>query len=49
VEGYSHVEIGEILGIKEGTSRSQYARGRALLIQWIEQQNRNVKNRTYAG
>jgi RNA polymerase sigma-70 factor (ECF subfamily) len=49
VEGYSHVEIGQMLGIKEGTSRSQYARARALLIQWIEQQNTDVKNRTYAG
>ena len=49
VEGYSHVEIGQILGIKEGTSRSQYARARALLIQWIEQQNTDVKNKTYAG
>ena len=29
VEGYTHVEIGEILGIHEGTSRSQYARARA--------------------
>lgn len=49
VEGYSHVEIGQMLGIKEGTSRSQYARARALLIQWIEQQNKDIKNRTYAG
>jgi RNA polymerase sigma-70 factor (ECF subfamily) len=49
VEGYSHMEIGQILGIKEGTSRSQYARARALLIQWIEQQNTAFKNRTYAG
>ena len=31
VEGYSHVEIGKILGIQEGTSRSQYARARGLL------------------
>ncbi len=36
VEGYTHVEIGTILGIQEGTSRSQYARARALLITWIE-------------
>jgi RNA polymerase sigma factor (sigma-70 family) len=35
VEGYSHVEIGKILGVNEGTSRSQYARARALLISWI--------------
>lgn len=35
VEGFSHVEIGKLLGINEGTSRSQYARARALLISWI--------------
>ena len=35
VEGYTHVEIGKILGINEGTSRSQYARARALLISWV--------------
>lgn len=49
VEGYSHVEIGRMLGISEGTSRSQYARGRALLIKWIEQRSNEVKNATYAG
>ena len=48
VEGYSLVEIGQLLGISEGTSRSQYARGRALLIKWIEQRNNEVKNATYA-
>lgn len=48
VEGYSHVEIGQMLGVKESTSRSQYARARALLIQWIEKHNRDVKNGTYA-
>lgn len=36
VEGYKHTEIASILGISEGTSRSQYARARALLIEWIE-------------
>lgn len=36
VEGYTHVEIGQILGINEGTSRSQYSRARALLINWIK-------------
>ncbi|MDR0384491.1 MAG: sigma-70 family RNA polymerase sigma factor [Prevotellaceae bacterium] len=35
VEGYSHAEIAEQLGIQEGTSRSQYARARALLQQKI--------------
>lgn len=36
VEGYSHVEIGTMLGISDGTSRSQYYRARALLIDWID-------------
>ena len=31
VEGYSHREIGELLGIAEGTSKSQLARARRLL------------------
>jgi len=48
VEGFNHVEIGKILGIKEGTSRSQYARARALLIQWIEQKEKGIKKAVYA-
>ncbi|MDQ2718437.1 MAG: RNA polymerase sigma factor [Bacteroidota bacterium] len=36
VEGYTHVEIASMLGISDGTSRSQYARARSLLIEWIE-------------
>lgn len=36
VEGFKHVEIASMLGISEGTSRSQYARARVILIQWIE-------------
>jgi RNA polymerase sigma-70 factor (ECF subfamily) len=35
IEGYSHAEIAERLGIQEGTSRSQYARARTLLQQKI--------------
>lgn len=31
VEGYNHKEIAELLGISEGTSKSQYARARSLL------------------
>jgi RNA polymerase sigma factor (sigma-70 family) len=38
VEGFTHVEIGKMLGINEGTSRSQYARARGLLISWIKKQ-----------
>jgi len=48
VEGYSHVEIGKILGINEGTSRSQYARARSLLISWIKKLSTVTKNETYA-
>jgi RNA polymerase sigma factor (sigma-70 family) len=31
IEGYSHKEIGEMLGISEGTSKSQYSRAKAHL------------------
>ena len=48
VEGFNHVEIGKILVIQESTSRSQYARARSLLIQWIEQKNNDVKKTVYA-
>jgi RNA polymerase sigma factor (sigma-70 family) len=47
VEGYSHVEIGKLLGIKEGTSRSQYARARTLLIGWLEKHSVNSKTSNY--
>lgn len=49
VEGYSHVEIGEMLGISDGTSRSQYARARSLLISWIEKFSQEPKKEHYAG
>lgn len=49
VEGYSHVEIGEMLGISDGTSRSQYSRARSLLISWIENTLVPSKKETYAG
>src|SRR6187399_285783 len=50
VEGFSHVEIGKMLGINEGTSRSQYARARALLISWIKKNDQvNFKTGVYAG
>ena len=35
VEGYSHNEIGEMLGINPGTSKSQFSRARTLLQGWI--------------
>lgn len=38
VEGYTHREIGEMLGISEGTSKSQLARAKAILQHLITQQ-----------
>jgi RNA polymerase sigma factor (sigma-70 family) len=47
VEGYTHVEIGKILGINEGTSRSQYARARTLLISWMKKISAGTKTELY--
>jgi RNA polymerase sigma factor (sigma-70 family) len=47
VEGFNHVEIGQMLGISENTSRSQYMRARHLLISWITNTGGN-KNTVYA-
>lgn len=35
IEGYSHKEIGDMLGISEGTSKSQYSRAKAYLQKLI--------------
>jgi RNA polymerase sigma factor (sigma-70 family) len=48
IEGYTHVEIADMLGITDGTSRSQYARGRALLIKWIDKFSLEDKSENYA-
>jgi RNA polymerase sigma factor (sigma-70 family) len=37
VEGYSHKEIGELMGISEGTSKSQLARAKGVLQKKISQ------------
>lgn len=39
LDGYSHREIAEALGISEGTSKSQLAKARRMLKQRIEQEN----------
>jgi len=49
IEGFSHVEIGQMLGISDGTSKSQYARARHLLIEWIENYSSSPKKDMYAG
>jgi RNA polymerase sigma-70 factor (ECF subfamily) len=37
IEGYSHKEIGEMLGITESTSRSQLTRARAILQRKVKE------------
>merc|ERR1712113_772957 len=39
VEGYTHKEIGQKLGISENTSKSQYSRAKSLLKKLITEQN----------
>jgi len=39
IEGYKHQEIAELLGISEGTSKSQLAYARKLLQHWLQQNN----------
>jgi len=41
IEGYSHAEIAEMLGISENTSKSQLSRARIIL------QNEWIKMKTY--
>lgn len=47
VEGYTHKEIGDMLGISEGTSKSQLARARIILqdmvIKFLEESERKRK------
>jgi RNA polymerase sigma factor (sigma-70 family) len=43
IEGYSHKEIGELLGITEGTSKSQLARAKGVLKKIIETRAENSK------
>jgi len=40
IEGYSHKEIGEMLQITEGTSKSQLSKARALLQKWVTAQEK---------
>ncbi len=41
VEGYTHKEIGELLKISDGTSKSQYSRARLLLRKMIEKERQS--------
>lgn len=48
VEGYNHLEVAELLGISENTSRSQYSRARALLMRWITEQEQDLPHKRAA-
>lgn len=43
IEGYSHKEIAEILGITEGTSKSQLARAKGILKKMISTDTKSLK------
>ena len=44
VEGYTHAEIGQMLGISEVTSRSQYIRAKARLAERLGITKKNKQN-----
>ncbi|AFM04901.1 RNA polymerase sigma factor, sigma-70 family [Bernardetia litoralis DSM 6794] len=46
IEGFSHKEIAEKMGISENTSKSQLSRARALLKKWLTQIDDNANNTT---
>ena len=44
IEGYTHKEIGELLSITEGTSKSQYSRARAILQTKLERLSTPIRH-----
>ena len=49
IEGYTHQEIGELLGIATGTSKSQYARAKIYLYNLLQQFLDIHKEKNHAG
>lgn len=47
IDGYTHKEIAEMLGINEGTSKSQYARAKKQLQERILAEENELKTRSY--
>jgi RNA polymerase sigma factor (sigma-70 family) len=43
IEGYKHNEIAEMLGITEGTSKSQYARAKVLIQKMLAKEEEKVR------
>jgi RNA polymerase sigma-70 factor (ECF subfamily) len=49
IEGYTHKEIGQLLSISDGTSKSQYSRAKKLLAKLIEDEKQmELNNLKYA-
>jgi RNA polymerase sigma factor (sigma-70 family) len=48
IEGFSHAEIAEKLGISEGTSKSNLFKARAKLMQMLEEQRKNEQRNSDA-
>jgi len=49
IEGYTHKEIGELLSISDGTSKSQYSRAKKMLVKLIEDEKKmELKSLKYA-
>ena len=44
IEGYSHKEIAEMLGINEGTSKSQLARAKTVLKKMVQDRLNKTSN-----
>lgn len=47
IEGYTHKEIGDMLGISDGTSKSQYARAKKQLQEVLLKEELNTNNRRH--
>ncbi|MEO7309863.1 MAG: RNA polymerase sigma factor [Chitinophagaceae bacterium] len=48
IEGFNHIETGQLLGISEQTSRSQYSRARTTLIKQLNNISSSSITKSYA-
>jgi RNA polymerase sigma-70 factor (ECF subfamily) len=49
VEGYTQVEVSQLLNCNENTVRSKYSRARTMLIQLLRKSDKVLENISYAG
>ena len=47
IEGYSHAEISQLLGIQESTSKSQVCKARKMLVRLLEKQENSMRHVRY--